>query len=70
MKVVDCSSRSLYRQDPKNKENLRREIRILNQLVHSKYVVTLYHVEVSVPAVKWVTDALGWLCDPFDNEPA
>lgn len=49
VKVVD---KSLFRQDPKAEENLRREIRIQKQLVNSEYVVSLYHVEVSVPALK------------------
>ena len=49
VKVVD---KSLFRQDPKAEENLRREIRIQKQLVNSEYVVSLYHVEVSVPALE------------------
>lgn len=46
MKVVP---KHFFKQDPKVKENLEREIRILKVLKNCEYVVHLYHVEVSWP---------------------
>ena len=44
MKVV---RREFFKQDPKVRENLDREIRILKMLRGIEYVVQLYHVQVS-----------------------
>ena len=43
MKVV---RKEVFRQDPKVRENLDREIRILKLLRGCEYVVHLFHVEV------------------------
>ena len=39
--------REFFKQDPKVRENLDREIRILKLLRGCEYVVQLYHVQVS-----------------------
>ena len=43
MKVV---RKEFFKQDPKVRENLEREIRILKLLRGCEYVVHLYHVQV------------------------
>ena len=47
MKVV---RKEYFKQDPKVRENLEREIRILKLLRACESVVQLYHVQVSSPA--------------------
>ena len=48
MKAV---SKSFFKQDPKVKENLEREIRIMKLLKNCEYVVRLEHVQVSIQQV-------------------
>ena len=45
MKAV---SKSYFKQDPKVRENLEREIRIMKLLKNCEYVVRLLHVQVRV----------------------
>lgn len=47
MKAV---SKSYFKQDPKVRENLEREIRIMKLLKNCEFVVRLNHVQVRVPA--------------------
>ena len=46
--AVKVVRREFFKQDPKVRENLDREIRILKLLRGCEYVVQLYHVQVSV----------------------
>ena len=45
--AVKVVRREFFKQDPKVRENLDREIRILKLLRGCEYVVQLYHVQVS-----------------------
>ena len=49
--AVKAVSKSFFKQDPKVKENLEREIRIMKLLKNCEYVVRLEHVQVSQYAV-------------------
>ena len=44
--AVKVVRREFFKQDPKVRENLDREIRILKLLRGCEYVVQLYHVQV------------------------
>ena len=44
--AVKAVSKSYFKQDPKVKENLEREIRIMKLLRNCEYVVHLDHVQV------------------------
>ena len=45
--AVKAVSKSYFKQDPKVRENLEREIRIMKLLRNCEYVVQLNHVQVS-----------------------
>ena len=45
--AVKAVSKSYFKQDPKVRENLEREIRIMKLLRNCEYVVRLTHVQVS-----------------------
>ena len=45
--AVKAVSKSYFKQDPKVRENLEREIRIMKLLKNCEYVVHLHHVQVS-----------------------
>ena len=47
--AVKVVSKAFFKQDPKVRENLDREIRILKILRGCEYVVHLFHVQVSEP---------------------
>ena len=47
--AVKVVRKEYFKQDPKVRENLEREIRILKLLRGSEYVVQLYHVQVRYP---------------------
>ena len=56
MKAV---SKSYFKQDPKVRENLEREIRIMKLLRNCEYVVHLHHVQVSGESNMYMTLDLG-----------
>jgi len=49
--AVKVVRKEFFKQDPKVKENLDREIRILKLLRGCDYVVQLYHVQVCIKLV-------------------
>ena len=63
MKAV---SKSHFQEDPKVKENLEREIRILKLLRNCEHVVHLEHVEVrDCHAISQISSVSWWLSPPF-----
>ena len=50
--AVKTVSKSYFRQDPKVRENLEREVRIMKLLRNCEYVVRLRHVQVRGTGLK------------------